>query len=41
LSPSDVGTVGKWLSRVAKKRAEGKVVVIRADKTDVVVRLAD
>lgn len=36
----DVETVEKWLSRIAKKRVEGKVVVIRVGETDVVVRLA-
>ena len=36
----DVETVKKWLSRAAGRRVEGKLVVVRAGKTDVVVRLA-
>ncbi len=37
----DVETVKKCLSRIAKKRVDGKIVIIRVGRTDVVVRLAD
>ena len=35
----DVVTVRKWLSRAAGKKVDGKVVIIRVGRTDVVVRL--
>jgi DNA-directed RNA polymerase specialized sigma24 family protein len=35
----DVETVERWLSRAAKKRAEGRVLVVRVGRTDVVLRL--
>ena len=35
----DVETVERWLSEAAKRRAGGKVAVIRVGGTDVVVRL--
>lgn len=36
----DAETVRKWLSRAAGKKVDGKVVIIRVGRTDVVVRLA-
>lgn len=37
----DVGAVKKWLLRTTGMRVEGKVVVIRVGRTDVIVRLVD
>lgn len=35
----DVKVVRKWLSRAAGKKVDGKVVIIRVGRTDVIIRL--